>query len=97
MSNAEEIALSDQHVKGDTNLSYYNAKEMLEPGETAPPPLSLDIDFAGIPPANITPKTIILTPTPEFFDEPINTSVSSVHVPTNVFDRGINREIILTN
>lgn len=89
MNNAEEIALSHQNDPPDTNLSYYNAKEMLQPGETAPPPLTLDIDFAGIPPANITPKTIILTPMPEFFDEPINTSVSSVHVPTNVFDRGI--------
>lgn len=89
MNNAQEIAKDHHNEKPQTNLSYYNAKEMLEPGETPPPPLTFDIDFAGIPPLNITPMTIVLTPTPEFFDEPINTSVSSVHVPTNVFDRGI--------
>ncbi|XP_055376852.1 voltage-dependent calcium channel subunit alpha-2/delta-3 isoform X2 [Condylostylus longicornis] len=88
MDIAENTALAHQNEKLQANFSYYNAKEMLEPHEPEPtePPIP-DLEDSGVPKIKLPPKRIILTEKAEFFSTPVNTSLSSVHVPTNVFDR----------
>ncbi|XP_065360594.1 voltage-dependent calcium channel subunit alpha-2/delta-3 isoform X2 [Calliphora vicina] len=87
MDTAENTALTYQSEKPDKNFSYYNAKEMIEPHEPIPTAPPRDLEDAGGPKIFVQPKEIVLTPKAEFFNTPINMSVSSVHVPTNVYDR----------
>lgn len=88
MDTAENTAISFGEDKVNLSFQYYNAKEMIEPGEiiTTPIPM-IDEDPADIT-TPIPPKEIVLTKKKHFFNEAVNTSVSSVHVPTNVYDRG---------
>ncbi|XP_055630867.1 voltage-dependent calcium channel subunit alpha-2/delta-3 isoform X3 [Toxorhynchites rutilus septentrionalis] len=87
MDTAENTAISFEEESVNQSFQYYNAKEMIEPGEiiTTPIPM-IDEDPADIP-TIIPPKEIVLTKKKHFFNEAVNTSVSSVHVPTNVYDR----------
>ncbi|XP_017029927.1 voltage-dependent calcium channel subunit alpha-2/delta-3 isoform X6 [Drosophila kikkawai] len=90
MDTAENTALSHQNDMADKMFSYYNAKEMLEPGDPIPPiptpAPDMDKDI-GEPLIYVQPKVVVLEPRPEFHNTPVNFSVSSVHVPVNVFDR----------
>lgn len=90
MDTAENTALTYQMEKPNQYFSYYNSKEMIEPHEPIPTEPPRDLEDAGGPKIFVTPKTIVLTPKEEFFNTPVNMSVSSVHVPTNVYDRGSN-------
>ncbi|XP_013110373.1 voltage-dependent calcium channel subunit alpha-2/delta-3 isoform X4 [Stomoxys calcitrans] len=89
MDTAENTALTYQMEKPDQLFSYYNSKEMIEPGEPIPTKPPRDLEDAGAEKIFVTPKTIVLTPKEEFFNTPVNMSVSSVHVPTNVYDRAL--------
>jgi len=92
MDTAENTALSHQNDMADKMFSYYSAKEMLEPGDPVPPiptpAPDMDKDI-GEPLIYVQPKVVVLEPRPEFHNTPVNFSVSSVHVPVNVFDRGL--------
>lgn len=87
MDAAENTALTNEEP--DKYFSYYNAKEMIEPHEPIPTAPPRDLDDAGEPKIFVPPKEILLQRKVEFFDTPVNLSVSSVQVPTNVFDRGL--------
>lgn len=92
MDTAENTALSHQNDMADKMFSYYNAKEMAEPGEPTPPPPTTPPDMddqIGEPLIYVPPKVVVLEKRPEFHNTPVNFSVSSVHVPVNVFDRGL--------
>ncbi|XP_055843710.1 voltage-dependent calcium channel subunit alpha-2/delta-3 isoform X3 [Episyrphus balteatus] len=84
---AETTALSHQNDVEDKTFSYYNAKEMLEPGEKAPTEPPPELEDVIMEKTKVPPKEIILHPKAEFFNTPVNISMSSVHVPTNVYDR----------
>ncbi|XP_055704194.1 voltage-dependent calcium channel subunit alpha-2/delta-3 isoform X3 [Phlebotomus papatasi] len=99
MDAAENMAVSYEHKEADPEFRYYNAKEMIEPvvkvnktddstedDENEEPKL---FDENGEPIKIIKPKEIVLTPDPHFFNIRINTTHSSVHVPTNVYDRSV--------
>lgn len=86
MDAAENTALNNEEA--DKFFSYYNAKEMIEPHEPVPTAPPRDLDDAGEPKIFVVPKELILTSKEQFFGTPVNLSVSSVHVPTNVYDRG---------
>ncbi|XP_054084709.1 voltage-dependent calcium channel subunit alpha-2/delta-3 isoform X3 [Zeugodacus cucurbitae] len=92
MDTAENTALSHQNEKEDLYFSYYNAKDMREPDDPIPTPAPRELDDMGEPHIFVPPKEIVLTPKAEFFNTPVNLSVSSVHVPLNVFDRA--KEVI---
>jgi voltage-dependent calcium channel alpha-2/delta-3 len=89
VDSAQEIgsiaATSDEVV--EKNYTYYNSKEMIEPSEIPPTePPSFDDSQEKFEPK----KPIIHLTESEKFNEFINLSVSSVHVPTNVYDRAKN-------
>lgn len=86
MDAAENMAMSHEE-KDDVSFSYYNAKEMVEPGEAIPTRDPMEPEDGEERHKNIPPKEIILQSDPNFFNHRINKSVSSVHVPTNVYDR----------
>lgn len=72
MDTAENSALnSNPEEPVPPEYQYYNAKMLKQPGQKGD---------------NGT-QELLLTPNSHFFDIPVNTSVSSVHVPTNVYDR----------
>uniref|UniRef100_A0A1A9VAT9 VWFA domain-containing protein n=1 Tax=Glossina austeni TaxID=7395 RepID=A0A1A9VAT9_GLOAU len=85
MDAAENTALTNEEA--DKFFSYYNAKDMIEPHEPMPTEPPRELDDAGGPKIWVQPKRIVLTPKAEFFDTPVNLTVSSVHIPTNVYDR----------
>ncbi|KAL9902927.1 voltage-dependent calcium channel subunit alpha-2/delta-3 isoform X2 [Glossina fuscipes] len=85
MDAAENTALTNDEA--DKFFSYYNAKDMIEPHEPMPTEPPRELDDAGGPKIWVPPKRIVLTPKAEFFDTPVNLTVSSVHIPTNVYDR----------
>lgn len=77
-------AISDDEV--EKNFTYFNSKEMIEPSEI-PPTEHTDYEDEEFHPKP-EPKPIIhLTESAKFL-EAVNFSVSSVHVPANVYDRG---------
>lgn len=91
MDAAENKALSDDDVEVSDDYVYYSSKEMVEIpefggpiGSTEPPVFS---EADELKPKKRQQKQIVLTPNKRFSNEPVNTTVSSVHVPTNVYDR----------
>lgn len=90
MESAQNTALTHERTEVIPNYPYYNSKEMLQPHEKAPAnQTNFSLDDRSIKIPYIPPSIIHLTKNKRFFDTPVNTSMSSVHVPTNVFDRGI--------
>jgi voltage-dependent calcium channel alpha-2/delta-3 len=88
VDTAQEIgsisASNDEVV--ERNFTYFNAKEMIEPSEvsaTPPPPVNDGEDIVE----KENPKPVIYLSESEKFSDYINLSISSVHVPTNVYDR----------
>ncbi|XP_073994494.1 voltage-dependent calcium channel subunit straightjacket isoform X3 [Rhodnius prolixus] len=73
MDTAENAAMASQD-EGNVPLDYqyYNAKTM-------------EVTVKGVDPPNSS--RLLLTPNSNFFNIAINTNVSAVHVPTNVYDR----------
>lgn len=89
MESAQNTALTHERTEVIQNYSYYNSKEMLTPNETAPAnQTNYSLDDRSLKLEYIPPARITLTKNKRFFDTPVNTSMSSVHIPTNVFDRG---------
>jgi hypothetical protein len=70
--DAAENTAMSHHDELVLEHEYWNAKLLVPEGETAPP--------GG--------RAMALTPNSHFYNIPVNTSFSSVHVPTNVFDGG---------
>lgn len=90
MDAAENTAMSHQDDPVIRDFQYYNSKDMLEPFEKPPPnDTNRALDDRTIEAVDVPPSYITLTPNPHFFNVPVNTSLSSVHIPTNVFDRCI--------
>lgn len=89
MDAAENMAMSHDQEDTDPAFSYYNAKEMIEPGEAITSPNLFDMDEhdAEELAIEVPAKQIVLLPDPHFFNERVNKSHSAVHVPTNVYDR----------
>jgi voltage-dependent calcium channel alpha-2/delta-3 len=70
------------------NYTYYNAKEMIEPSEIPPTEQTDYEDEEFHDKKDKKPPIIIhLTESAKFLDS-VNFSVSSVHVPANVYDGG---------
>lgn len=88
MESAENMAMSQEHKEADRAFSYYNAKEMVEPGEAATQSPGSEAEHSKFRAIEVPPKELVLHPDPHFFNQRVNKSHSSVHVPTNVFDRG---------
>lgn len=91
MDAAENKALSDDDIEVEDDYVYYSSKEMVEipefggPIGSTEPPVFSEID--ELKPKRREQKQIVLTPNKKFSNEAVNTSLSSVHVPTNVYDR----------
>lgn len=88
---AQEIgsiaASSDEVV--ESNYTYYNAKLMIEPNEKqVESPTISDGDYD--PDKVERPKPVMYLTESEKFRDYVNFSLSSVHVPTNVYDRAKN-------
>jgi voltage-dependent calcium channel alpha-2/delta-3 len=77
--DAAENTAMSHHDELVLEHDYLNAKLMVPEGEKAPP--------GG--------REMLLTPNSHFYNIPVNTSVSSVHVPTNVFDGGELKALLL--
>lgn len=91
MESTEATAMSHKDTEVDPLFPYYNAKEMVEYKENDTVfPTFRPYDFFENPPVTeyVPPKAIVLKEHPHFFNMSVNTSLSSVHVPENVFDRG---------
>ncbi len=89
MDAAQNSALEHERTEVSPLYPYYNSKEMLTWNETAPAnQTNFSLDDRSLPIPYIPPSRITLTKNKRFFDTPVNTTMSSVHVPTNVFDRG---------
>lgn len=90
MESAENAALSFDRTEVIQNFSYYNSKEMLTPDQQEPAnQTNFSLDDRSIKLPYMKPLRIELKENKRFFNTPVNFSNSSVHVPTNVFDRGI--------
>lgn len=87
MDAAENMAMSFEHRETGHPFRYYNAKDMVEPGEAVTTTPQPDVEHPELVASEVPPKEIVLHPDPHFFNQRVNKSHSSVHVPTNVFDR----------
>lgn len=94
MDFAENAAQSHDKEKCDEEYPYYDAKEMLEPLDPTTTPAPKKFDDRSLDPPNVTISRIRLHKNRNFYDIPVNTSLSSVHVPTNVYGRGNYIQII---
>lgn len=80
------------HQKDKINeiFQYFNSKTMLLPEEPLPKNETRSLDDRSIEQKYVPPSYIVVKENAQFFNTPVNLSVSSVHVPTNVFDRADN-------
>lgn len=88
MDAAENAAMSHDKEKCDEYFSYYDSKEMLQPNETAATVPPKKFDDRSLDPPNVTMPRIELKENRNFYNTPVNISLSAVHVPTNVYGRG---------
>lgn len=90
MDAAENTAMSHQDDPVIRNFKYYNAKEML--GQYDNPPnitITRSLDDRSLKPVEVPLSVITLEANSHFYGIEVNTSLSSVHIPTNVFDRSM--------
>lgn len=89
MDAAENTAITHQNDKYNVSVTrYFNAKEMLTPYDLVPPNVTNEeLNDRSIKQPYVKPSIIELREHEHFFDQPVNTSMSAVHVPTNIFDR----------
>lgn len=83
---AQNTAMSDEEA-ADTSFQYYNAKEMLEPTDGEYVKRKKELDEIEPLITKPDPLRILLVKNPNFPGHLVNLTYSSVHVPTNVFDR----------
>ncbi|XP_034237810.1 voltage-dependent calcium channel subunit alpha-2/delta-3 isoform X4 [Thrips palmi] len=92
MDAAQEMAMSapDEVVN---DFPYFNAKQLVNPGSVGETEngngngFVYGNGFYGEPPSlSERPQEMLLTPNKHFSNIPVNTSLSAVHVPTNVYD-----------
>lgn len=88
MDAAENAAQSHDKEKCNEEFPYYDAKEMLEPLDPTTTVAPKKFDDRSLDPPNVTIPRIRLQKNRNFYNIPVNTSLSSVHVPTNVYGRG---------
>lgn len=92
VDTAQEIgsisASSDEIV--ERNFTYYNSKEMIEPSEVSLTDTPTISDGEEVVEKYEAPKPVIYLTESEKFSDYVNLSLSSVHVPTNVYDRAKN-------
>lgn len=89
MDAAENLAKSnDKEGECHENITYFDSKEMLEPGQTTTTPAPKKFDDRSLDPPNIEPPRLSLGKNRNFINTCVNTTLSSVHVPTNVYARG---------
>lgn len=89
MDAAENTAITHQNDKYNVSVTrYYNAKEMRTPDQPLPPNITNEeLNDRSIKQPYVKPSYIELKEHEHFFNTPVNTSMSAVHVPTNIFDR----------
>lgn len=88
MDAAENAAMTHDKEKCDEQFTFYDSKEMLEPFDPTTTVAPKKFDDRSLDPPNVTIPRIRLTRNRNFYNTPVNTSLSSVHVPTNVYGRG---------
>lgn len=88
MDAAENAAMTHDKEKCDEQFSYFDSKEMLEPFDETTTVAPKKFDDRSLDPPNVTIPRIKLTKNRNFYNNHVNTSLSSVHVPTNVYGRG---------
>lgn len=90
MDAAENAAMSHQGDGINKEFQFYNAKEILNLTEELPTPKKKELDDRSLDPPCVPPLRVELKENPHFFNTLVNTSISSVHVPTNVYARANN-------
>lgn len=88
MDAAENAAMTHDKEKCDEHFTYYDSKEMLQPFEPTTTVAPKKFDDRSLDPPNVTIPRISLKENQNFYNTAVNTSLSSVHVPTNVYGRG---------
>lgn len=96
MDAAENAAMSHDKEKCDEYFPYYDAKEMLQPNESAATVPPKKFDDRSLDPPNVTMPGIELRENRNFYNTPVNISLSSVHVPTNVYGRGTLAQVFIS-
>lgn len=89
MDAAENAAMSHDIEKCNDHFRYFDSKEMLEPSEPTTTVAPKKFDDRSRDPPNVTIPRITLDRNRNFYNTPVNISLSSVHVPTNVYARGM--------
>ena len=89
VDTAQEIgaiaSTSDEIV--EKNFTYFNSKEMIEPSEVPATEAPTFMDSDEVNDKAELPRPVIYLTESEKFGDYVNLSVSSVHVPANVYDR----------
>lgn len=88
MDAAENAAMLHDKERCNDKFIYFDAKKMLEPFDVTTTEEPKKFDDRSLDPPNVTVPRIILTENSNFYNNKVNTSLSSVHVPTNVYARG---------
>ncbi|KAG5680433.1 hypothetical protein PVAND_009941 [Polypedilum vanderplanki] len=83
------ISASNDEVV-EKNFTYYNSKQMIEPSEVSLNESPITSDGEENLDKLELPKPVIYLTESEKFSDYVNLSLSSVHVPTNVYDRAKN-------
>lgn len=84
MREAEDISLQYEFNETDSNFTYYSAKYSSvdeEPINKIPSNRKKDVKLY---------RNFSMNADTHFYNISVNTSFSTVHVPTNVYDKGMN-------
>lgn len=88
MDAAENAAMTHDKDECDEQYPFFDSKEMLGPTEEPTTVAPKKFDDRSLDPPNVTIPRINLEGNRNFYNISVNTSISSVHVPTNVYGRG---------